>query len=42
MLVEFRQARSHIHRWLFQYEPQVLDGEMTMAESVRRFLQDID
>jgi len=41
MLVEFREARSYIHRWLFRYEPLVLAGEMTMAESVRRYLQDI-
>lgn len=41
MLVEFRQARSHIHRWLYQYEPRVLSGEMTMAESVKRYLQGI-
>jgi putative phosphoesterase len=38
MLLEFRQARSHIHRWLHQYEPRVLSGEMTMEESVQRYL----
>jgi hypothetical protein len=42
MLVEFQQARSHIHRWLYQYEPMVLAGEMTMEESVRRYLQDVN
>jgi hypothetical protein len=42
MLVEFRQARSHIHRWLHQFEPMVLSGEMTIEESVRRYLQSIE
>jgi predicted phosphodiesterase len=42
MLIEFQQARSHIHRWLYQYEPMVLAGEMTMEESVRRYLQDVN
>ena len=38
MLLEFRQARSHIHLWLAHYEPLVLVGEMTMAESVWRYI----
>ena len=42
MLLEFRQSRSHIHRWLYSYEPQVLSGDLTMEESVRRYLQDLD
>jgi putative phosphoesterase len=42
MLLEFRQSRSHIHRWLFRYEPLVLSGEMTMEESVRRYLGSLE
>lgn len=38
MLLEFRQSRSHIHLWLTYYEPMVLSGEITMEESVRRYL----
>lgn len=38
MLLEFRQARSHIHLWLSYYEPMVLSGELTMEESVDRYL----
>jgi predicted phosphodiesterase len=39
MLIELRQARSHIHRWIAHYEPLVLSGELTMEESVQRYLQ---
>lgn len=42
MLLEFRQARSHIHLWLYHYEPMVLSGEVTMEESVRRYLQTLE
>jgi len=41
MLLELRQARSHIHRWIAHYEPLVLAGELTMEESVQRYLQTI-
>ncbi|UCG24422.1 MAG: metallophosphoesterase family protein [Chloroflexota bacterium] len=41
MLLEFRQARSHIHLWLTNYQPLVLSGEMTMAESVQSYFNSI-
>ncbi len=41
MLLEFRQARSHIHSWIAHYEPLVLSGQMSMAESVDRYLSSI-
>jgi predicted phosphodiesterase len=41
MLLEFRQARSHIHIWLAHYEPLVSVGEMTMAESVWRYINSL-
>ena len=41
MLLEFRQARSHIHLWITHYEPLVRSGEMTMAESVQSYFNGI-
>jgi len=41
MLLEFRQARSHIHLWLAHYEPLVLAGQMTMDDSVSRYLSNM-
>jgi predicted phosphodiesterase len=41
MLLEFRQARSHIHLWITHYEPLVLSGDMTMAESVQSYFNSI-
>ena len=41
MLLEFRQARSHIHLWITNYEPRVLSGEMTMPESVQSYFESI-
>lgn len=42
MLVEFRQSRAHIHMWSRQYEATVLSGRMSMAESVRSYMANID
>ena len=38
MLVEFRQARSHIFAWVTQYQPIVLAGHMSVADSVTEYL----
>ena len=37
-LVELRSARDAKTRWARQYQPAILTGEITVAESVRRFL----
>lgn len=42
MLVEFRQARSHIHRWSWEYEDEVRAGTITLANSVQAYLASID
>jgi len=41
MLVEFRQARSHIHIWAARYESAVLAGQITVADSVNRYLESL-
>lgn len=38
MLVEFRQARSHIHRWVWDYQEAVLSRNLSMADSVQAYL----
>jgi putative phosphoesterase len=38
MLVEFRQSRSHIHRFIYTYEVAILSGEITMVDAVNRYL----
>lgn len=38
MLVEFRQARSHIHRWIWNYQDAVLSGTLSMSDSVQAYL----
>jgi hypothetical protein len=38
MYLEFQQARSHLHIWMRKYYQPVLDGEITMAESVQKYL----
>lgn len=42
MLVELRMARGLIHRWAALYEEALLDGRLTLEESVRRFLCESD
>jgi predicted phosphodiesterase len=42
MLVEHRKSRGLIYRWATRYQDAVLKGELTLAESVRRVLQDED
>ena len=42
MLVEFRQSRAHIHMWSQMYEEAVLSGRISLAESVRSYLDSID
>jgi hypothetical protein len=39
ILNEFHTARSRLYQWAERYEAAVLDGEMTIEESVQRFLQ---
>lgn len=41
MLVEFRQARSHIHLWARQYEAAVLSGQVSVAHSVDKYLESL-
>jgi predicted phosphodiesterase len=36
--VEFDQARPHLNHWIRQYEKAVLDGELSLAESVDLYL----
>lgn len=38
MLVELRKARGLIHRWAGQYEAAVLEGRLSLEESVRLLL----
>ncbi len=38
VLVELREARSQLYQWTVQYQQAVLEGELTLEESVRRFL----
>lgn len=38
VLIELLQARSQLFQWADRYQQSVLDGEMTMAESVKLFL----
>ena len=40
ILDELRTARSHLFRWTYQYQELILRGEITMAESVQRFIAD--
>ena len=42
MLVEFRQARSHIFAWVTQYQPIVIAGHMSVADSVTEYLARIN
>ncbi len=42
MLVELRKARGLIFRWAEQFEKPVLDGEISIEESVKRLLQEED
>ena len=38
MLLEFRQAHSHIFAWVNQYQPAVLAGQLSVADSVTQYL----
>lgn len=42
MLVELRKGRGLIHRWASQYEEAVLNGDLTLEESVRLVLCEDD
>lgn len=42
MLVELRKARGLIHRWASQYEAPVLEGFLSLEESVRLVLGEAD
>lgn len=39
MLVEFQQARGHLNRWHKTYVPAILSGEISMAESVKGYME---
>lgn len=39
MLVELRQARSQLYAWTMAYEAAVLAGQLSLAESVDKFLE---
>ncbi len=41
MLVEFRQARSHIHRWIWNYQDAVLSKSLSMSDSVQAYLSSL-
>ena len=41
MLLEFRQARSYIFAWVHQYQPVVLAGQLSVADSVTQYLAEI-
>ncbi|MFO7539096.1 MAG: metallophosphoesterase family protein [Chloroflexota bacterium] len=41
MLIEFQQARPYLHQWLHQYEDRVLAEELSLAQSVTNFFQDV-
>jgi putative phosphoesterase len=38
MLVEFHQARAHLHIWMREYEAAVIEGRITLPEAVRSYL----
>ncbi len=38
VLVELREARSQLYQWTVRYQEAVLRGEISLEESVRRFL----
>jgi putative phosphoesterase len=42
MLLEFRLARSFFFAWVQQYQPLVLSGKLSVAESVNQFLAEIN
>ncbi len=42
MLVEHRKSRGLIFRWASRYQTAVLQGELTLAESVREIMKDED
>ena len=42
MLLEFRQARSHIFAWVDQYQPIVLAGQLSVADSVSQYVAEIN
>jgi putative phosphoesterase len=42
MLVELRKARGLIFRWATQYEQAIVQGEISVEESVKRLLQEDD
>jgi predicted phosphodiesterase len=39
VLIELREARSQLYQWVVTYQKRVLDGELTMQESVDQFLR---
>ena len=41
MLVEFHQARAHIHRWMWNYQDAVLAGNLSMSDSVQAYLSSL-
>ncbi len=41
MLVEFRQARAHIHRWIWNYQDAVLSKNLSMSDSVQAYLSSL-
>jgi hypothetical protein len=38
MLIELQRAQSQLYSWSLVYEKPVLAGELTLADSVHRFL----
>lgn len=42
MLVEFRQARSHLHLWMHHFAGPVLAGELSIGEAVTRYLSQLN
>jgi diadenosine tetraphosphatase ApaH/serine/threonine PP2A family protein phosphatase len=42
MLLEHRKSRGLIHRWASRYQEAVLRGALTLAESVRKVMEDED
>lgn len=42
MLTEFRHARGHLNRWHNAYASSVLSGEITMLDSVQRYMESAD
>ncbi|MFN2134583.1 MAG: metallophosphoesterase family protein [Candidatus Promineifilaceae bacterium] len=42
MLLELRKSRGLLFRWAEQYEAAVLNGDLTLAESVRRVMREDD